>query len=91
MTLTSFIVSFQVNRIKTVRALRRSASSTGIKTDGTIGTAPTIESPQIKTKLTNLVQSVLGVKGSARGKKEDKVENPVARLKPILVRQKLDR
>ncbi len=31
-----------------------------------------------------MVASVLGVKGSARAKKEDK-ESPVARLKPILV------
>ncbi|KAF9028794.1 hypothetical protein BDZ89DRAFT_1160169 [Hymenopellis radicata] len=77
-------IMVEVHRIRTVRELTRSRSSTAITTDGTSGTPATIDSPKTGQKLSNMVASVLGVKGSARGKKEDK-ESPVARLKPILI------
>lgn len=51
--------------------------------DGTPKTASAGKRPGLAQRVSSMV---LGVKGSARGKKEEKqADSPVARLKPLLV------
>ncbi|PBK98764.1 hypothetical protein ARMGADRAFT_1162042 [Armillaria gallica] len=76
-------IMIEVHRIRTVRALSTSKTPSVVMADGTPKTASAGKRPGLAQRVSSMV---LGVKGSARGKKEEKqADSPVARLKPLLI------
>ncbi|KAK0482246.1 hydroxymethylglutaryl-coenzyme A reductase-domain-containing protein [Armillaria novae-zelandiae] len=76
-------IMIEVHRIRTVRALSTSKTPSVVMADGTPKTASAGKRPGLAHRVSSMV---LGVKGSARGKKEEKqADSPVARLKPLLI------
>lgn len=81
---------FKVRRIQTARVMTRSRSSNTLNTEGKAGVLVRPSSPQEVSLWHKISETVLGVKGSMLKRRSNPIEiteeNPVARLKLLLVR-----